>query len=1164
MLVLKSRHSFGSGGPDGLATLKPALLPQIAADRGWAFALLADERSMAGSLDFLAAGTKAGIRAAAGIQLTRLQAGGHEMGLVLLALKQSGLFRLVSAADHLASSERLRQVTDALSATADGRIDVAAFLMPGPDSTSLTADQLLAVRQELLDVRVGPMVALAEAGADREELGHAPWRAASHAHKLGNMALARLTMGYADQDLAPAVQKGLLSLVQDMADKEAGHGRHRRLRMPARIGVPPRDEALEADPASLVASKVSRAVEETTLKEAPCPPARLGLPEGGDAASIMAAAARAGLAALCEAGRISDPAAARARLETELEVIVRMGFCNYFLIVREAIVFAKQKGIPVGPGRGSVAGSMTAYALGITKIDPLRHGLLFERFINPERVSLPDIDTDFCEDRRLEVVEHLAELYGDEHVAHISTYGVNKPRGAIRNAGRLLNMTQAAVRLIGEVEDEVGSVKDLDEDAATQKVLRAIAAIAERSQDNDVRRLADLASTFLGVASSQGVHAGGIVLSDMPIRNRVPLHPERTKNNRLAVQYDMRATEACGLVKFDFLGITTLTIMQDCVDQLAAHGIDVDLDALPMEDAAVFRMIREGRTRTLFQLESGGMGQAAREIGVDKFDDIVALVALYRPGPMANIPAYAARKNGSIPITYIDPTVEPTLANTYGIIVYQEQILQIARDFAGYSIAEADILRKAIGKKDLKLLTSQRSAFIQKAVENGRPAKLAEEVFSFVLPFAEYGFNRSHAAAYAIIAYQTAWLKQHHPAEWHAACASRKTKPADIARVVAEAAATGAVVCLPDVNRSGREFVTERPLDSAAVMVAPLRCVEGARTAAIEAILAARQEHGPFRSFTQLLSLTEGAADQTIGLLVRAGACDSLSGLPPTIARPFFEHLLDQPQFRAHKASDHRQVDLLQDLPAANSTLDPSPRLWPQHQDGIRALSQQEMIAAQEALLRGIVNNHDNQMQASGWLREIEGLLGLEAAHKIAMKTPAETLATLISVGERTDAARGDRRVIQATVADDGKQRTYDVASGTAIDPDLAKGKGRVVRLVLGPSPKTAFIADQPVVTALSLCADPLAQVPPPYPVIHLQDEVCDDVRAEFNAAILAVTRSQRRSGAAAGALATRATHALLVPPSRVIEPIELTAAVRQVGPSKAFENVRCVVQIDQ
>lgn len=487
--------------------------------------------------------------------------------------------------------------------------------------------------------------------------------------------------------------------------------------------------------------------------------------------------------------------------------------------------------------------------------------------------------------------------------------------------------------------------------------------------------------------------------------------------------------------------------------------------------------------------------------------------------------------------------------------------MQIARAVAGYTLASADILRKAIGKKDAKLLASQRTTFIEQAVAEGHDKTLAEEIWSFILPFAEYGFNRSHAAAYATISYQTAWLKHHYPAEWHAACASRKSKPEERARIVADAERGGVPLVLPDVNKSGTEFSTLVDDHGTMAIVAPLRCIDGTRGESIETILIAREKAGRFASFTHLLSVTDPSCDATLATMIKAGACDSLSTLPPTIARPHFIRLLDEGIDRASRRRDERQNDLmgLVRTESAGPPADPAPVLWPAQSNGIKPLAPDEALAIQEQLLKGMIEHRHGQIATTGWLREIEGLLDLSAAARVAAKVETPALGILVALGER-ESKGSAKRVLQATVEDETGRLTFDVASGADVHPDLTAAKGRVVRLLLVPSPKEAFISDLPLVGAIATCEDPLSATPAPYPIVRLDCEVDDATRQELRAAMLAASRAARK-GAANGAKRRPSSHALLVPPSRVIEAMEITSAVSKLGAAQVFGALEFVLE---
>ena len=1165
MLVTKSRYSFNSVAPDRVATLKPAEIAKIASRRGWPFVLLADERTLAGSLRFLATAKDAGIPASAGMQVSGLAWAGSLVTIILMPLDQSGLERLVRSADGLARAASVADLARALPCSPDGPMDIAAIVLPSRDSADTAAEDCATLRAALLRARLGPAVGVAEAGRTREPLPHAPWAAAQHVAAAGGFAMARLSMAYAAEDPDPAVRDGLEKLAEESGDEAPRKATSARPRMPSSYAIPERDASLAEDGLGQVSASLHGRVQPMSLARAPTLPARLGLRDGEDPAATVRALSRQGLEDKARLGLVRNRAEASARLETELALITGMGFSNYFLIVREAIAFARRSGIPVGPGRGSAAGSMAAWCLGITNIDPIKHRLLFERFINPERISLPDIDTDLCEQRRHEVIAYLAEKYGDDRVAHISTYSSRQPRGAVRTAASILNMRAIGNRVIGAIEERLGKVKGLPEAEVETRVTAAIESIATSDADAEVRRLAGLASTFLGIASTHGTHAGGIVLSDGPLSSLAPINPDRTPQGRLSIQFDMNDTERCGLVKFDFLGLSTLTVMQRCLDDLRSKGIEVDLETIGYDDADVFKLMRSGRNRTVFQLEGGGISQKARDVGIDDFEDVVALLALYRPGPMAHIETYASRKRGDSETTYLHPSLEAALSGTYGIAIYQEQILRMAQDFAGYSLAQADLLRKAIGKKNAKLLNDERASFIARAVDNGQTEEMAEEVFGFIRPFAEYGFNRSHAVAYATIAYQTAWLKTHHPAAWLASCAEGKTSPEERAKIIADAARGGTRLRLPDIRDSGAAFRSEALPEGGMGILAPLSIVHGARSQHVSAILRARESAGGFRSMTHLLSLLDPTCDATIEALVRAGACDCLSPHPPTIARPHFLALLSRPAERAEKPSG--MASLLDLAPRqADVGKDPEPRLWPNHADGMRAWSPDEALAIQEDLLKGLIAHERGQIRTTDWLREIESLVDIAQAEKIAIRMPTRTLGILVELGDREQPGAQGQRVIQATVEDQAGRYCYDVAPGTAIDPALGKARGRVVRLTLSPSPQGAFIRDKPTVTEISACEDPLDAAVPPYPLIHLDREIDDEVRAELRQAHLEATRrasAQRRAAKGSPAQAPiKATHALLVPPSRALEAFQLTEGARTIGVSSTFGHLDLVAHV--
>ena len=452
------------------------------------------------------------------------------------------------------------------------------------------------------------------------------------------------------------------------------------------------------------------------------------------------------------------------RLAFELGVIESMKYAGYFLIVADFIQWAKAQGIPVGPGRGSGAGSLVAYALTITDLDPIRFGLLFERFLNPERISMPDFDIDFCQNRRDEVIRYVQEKYGRDQVAQIITFGTLQARGVLRDVGRVLQMPYGQVDKLCKLVPQ-NALNPVSLGRAIEGEPRLQAA---RDSDPVVRRAFDIAQKLEGLTRHASTHAAGIVIGDRPLTELVPLYRD-PKSLMPVTQFNMKWVEPAGLVKFDFLGLTTLTVLDLAAKMVRRRGVEIDLSNLPLDDAKSYDLMARGETVGVFQVESSGMRRALVDMRPDRFEDIVALVALYRPGPMANIPTYCARKHGLEQPDYFHPKLEPILRETYGVIVYQEQVMQAAQVLSGYSLGEADLLRRAMGKKIRSEMQAQRNRFVSGAVERGVEQAQAAAIFELLERFADYGFNKSHAAAYALVAYQTAYMKANYPVEFLAA-----------------------------------------------------------------------------------------------------------------------------------------------------------------------------------------------------------------------------------------------------------------------------------------------------------------------------------------------------------------------------------------------------------
>jgi len=594
-------------------------------------------------------------------------------------------------------------------------------------------------------------------------------------------------------------------------------------------------------------------------------------------ARMLAEDARAGLIARLEPyGEMPDDErkAYFDRLDFEVDVIVKMGFPGYFLIVADFIKWAKEQGIPVGPGRGSGAGSVVAWALTITDLDPLKLGLLFERFLNPERVSMPDFDIDFCETRRGEVIRYVQKKYGHDHVAQIITFGKLKARAVLRDCGRILQMSY------GHVDRLCKMVPNHPTDPWT--LPRALNGAAdfrrEYDNDNEVKRLVDLAMQLEGFPRNSSTHAAGVVIGDRPLAQLVPLYRD-PRSDMPVTQFDMKHVESSGLVKFDFLGLKTLSVLQKAVELLEKRGIAVDLASLAWDDPAVYDLLKRGDTVGVFQLESEGMRRTLTAVKPTKFEDIIALVSLYRPGPMDNIPLFGKRKAGEVPIEYPHPKLEEILAETYGIFVYQEQVMQAAQILAGYSLGDADLLRRAMGKKVQAEMDAQRSRFIEGCGEISQiPPKRANELFDLIDKFAGYGFNKSHAAAYALLAYQTAWLKAHYPEEFYAASMCFDMHQSEkLTLFVDDARRNGVVVAPPCVNASEAEFTVEQTDDGYAVRYA-LAGIRNVGEKAMEALVDERIARGPFASLKDLFErLPKGSMNsRQLEGLVCAGALDAL------------------------------------------------------------------------------------------------------------------------------------------------------------------------------------------------------------------------------------------------------------------------------------------------
>ena len=557
------------------------------------------------------------------------------------------------------------------------------------------------------------------------------------------------------------------------------------------------------------------------------------------------------------------------RLEYELSVIKQTGYASYFLIVQDFVNWAKESRIVVGPGRGSAAGSIVSYILNITNVDPMKYNLVFERFLNPERIALPDIDLDFADRRRNEVIEYVSQKYGRDKVAQIITFGTMASRAVVRDVGRALGYAYGYC-------DQLAKMIPMG--FTLEQTLKSIEEFRQLYEgDAQAKKLIDLAKKLEGVARHASTHACGVVISKDPLENIVPLqHPTQNDQN-IVTQYEMHAIEDLGLLKMDFLGLKNLTIIEDTLARIyKIHNQSINIDTLTLDDPKTYELLQRGDTTSVFQLESGGMQRYLKQLKPSELEDIISMVALYRPGPMDSIPDFIAAKHGKKKITYLHPSLKPILEKTYGVIVTQDQVLEIARSFAGFTYGQADILRKAVGKKIKKLLDEQKEKFITGAKNTQKiEAELAEKVWNFIEPFAMYGFNRAHAAAYATIAYQTAWLKTRYPVEFMSAVlTSEKADIERIAVLIEECKKMDIEVLAPDINESFMNFsvVSEKHKIRFGLLA-----IKNVGEKVVEAILRERKNQGPFSSIGNFVSRV-GSKDlnkKSMESMIKSGVFDN-------------------------------------------------------------------------------------------------------------------------------------------------------------------------------------------------------------------------------------------------------------------------------------------------
>jgi DNA polymerase-3 subunit alpha len=629
------------------------------------------------------------------------------------------------------------------------------------------------------------------------------------------------------------------------------------------------------------------------------------------------------------------------RISMELDIINSMGFAGYFLIVSDFVNQAKHMNVPVGPGRGSVAGSLVANALGITNIDPIRYGLFFERFLNPSRKSMPDIDIDFCIEGRNDIIKYVTEKYGTDRVAQIITFGTMQARGVIRDVGRALNMPYGEVDRIAKlVPAALGMTLDTAVDIEPRLK-------EEEKKSEKIGKLLSLSRKLEGLNRHSSTHAAGVVISDIPLMERVPLY--KTQRDEIVTQYPMNDLQSLGLIKFDFLGLKTLTVIRDTLRFIKeGKGIDIEINRIPLDDKLTYQLLSKGETDGVFQLESSGMKEILVGLKPDCIEDVMALIALYRPGPMKMVPEFISRKQGKTKIVYEAPELEPILKETYGVILYQEQVMQIASAMAKYTMADADTFRKAMSKKKASEMEKERPKFVEGAQKNNIPEAVAKKIFEQMETFAGYGFNKSHSAAYAMISYQTAYLKAHYPVEFMAALLSSEKNNRDkIIKYSSDSRDMGISVLPPDINESSVDFSV-----SAGRIRFGLAAVKNVGVSAIESIIAAREIEGNFNSFIEFCNRVDlrKINKRVIESLIKCGAFDAFGHKRRQLMESF-EKIIDAAQ-RNQKKINAQQAGLFES--------DPSPVL-PKSSEELKEISEwenSELLAYEKEVLGFYISSH--------------------------------------------------------------------------------------------------------------------------------------------------------------------------------------------------------------
>ncbi len=685
----------------------------------------------------------------------------------------------------------------------------------------------------------------------------------------------------------------------------------------------------------------------------------------------------------------------KARLDYELDIIKTMGYAGYFLIVSDFIDYARQQNIPVGPGRGSAAGSLVSYALRITNIDPIKYDLLFERFLNPERVSMPDIDIDFCYERREEIIKYVKQKYGEKNVTQIITFGTMAARGVIRDVGRVLKMSLSEVDKIAKmIPATIGMTLD--------KALELVSELREIAEKDDLhRKLIENSRILEGLARHASTHAAGVVITPDELTKYTPLF--KSSQGDVTTQYDMKILEKIGLLKMDFLGLRTLTVIDDTLKLLRKRGVTLDLDSLPLEDPDTYKIFCNGETIGIFQFESSGMRECLRRLKPQRLGDLIAMNALYRPGPMDMIDDFIQRKHGETKIEYLHPLLEPILKETYGVMVYQEQVMRVASDLAGFSLGAADLLRRAMGKKKVELMKEQREKFIQGAAKKNIKEAFANEIFDLMAKFAGYGFNKSHAAGYSLVAYQTAYLKAHYPAEFMAAnLTSEMSNTSRIVILIEECKRMGIDVLPPDVNESAFEFT---------VVGSDIRfglgAIKNVGKNAILSILKSRECNGHFKTIFDFVENIDSRLvnKKVMESLVQAGALDSLEG-----HRAQLMESIDMAAAYCQRVLTHRANGQTSIFDAGGQNVSHDHPSLPE----VKPWSQGEQLAKEKELLGFYFSGHP----LSKYNLELQmfSRYTLDKIHSIPDKTEVKVVAIITAVKKHFD--RKNRPMAFVTIED--------------------------------------------------------------------------------------------------------------------------------------------------